>query len=256
MKTLRNLFFTATLLSMSISLFALSVSDTTKVPTDLQNPLEEKIYSEEEYEILAKARKTIIKSEMAIENLMDDPKNSIPPSLIGQSEGIVIFPRALKIAFGTFGGQVARGVAMIRLEDGSWSNPYFVSLGEGSLGIQIGIQKSDIVLIFKNRNDIIAIDETDIMLGTGIGVTAGPSSRELASATDITFDAEIYSYQHSKGLFAGISLEGGVLSSNDRFNETLYSMDDPETYEIFNEIEAPYNNQVGDLIETLEMQDE
>lgn len=256
MKILKNYFFTVTLLSMSITLFAVSANDTTKVSTELQNPLEEKIYSEEEYKILAKAQKTIRKSEMAVENLMDDPRNSIPPSLISQSEGIVIFPRALKVAFGTFGGQAARGIAMIRQEDGSWSNPYFVTFGEGSVGVQIGVQKSDIVLIFKNRNDIIAIDEADIMLGTGIGVTAGPTSREIASATDFSFDAEIYSYQHSKGLFAGLSLKGGVLSCNDSFNETLYNIEDADTDDIFNEIEAPYNNHVNDLIETLEMQEE
>ena len=68
-------------------------------------------------------------------------------------EGIVIFPGALKVAVGCIGGQGARGIAMIRKEDGSWSNPFFVNLGEGSLGVQLGAQSSDIVLLFKDRDD-------------------------------------------------------------------------------------------------------
>ena len=190
---------------------------------------------------------------MAVDNIMDDPENCIPLALFTQAEGIVIFPRALKIAIGTAGGQGGNGIAMIRMEDGTWSNPFFVALGEASVGIQIGAQKSDIVLLFKNRNDIIAIDEADIMLGTGIGVVAGPVSRGAESVTDIKFDAEIYSYQRSKGLFAGLSLKGGVLSSNSNFNETLYCMNDATTDDIFNEVEAPYNEKVSDLIETLDM---
>ena len=145
---------------------------------------------------------------------------------------------------------------MIRLENGSWSNPFFVSLGEASVGIQIGVQKSDLVLLFKNKNDVIAIDEADIMLGTGVGVAAGPVSRGATSNTDISFDAEIYSYHKSKGLFAGVNLSGGVLSSNDAFNETIYCMGNADTNDIFIEIDAPFNDQVSMLIETIEMYSE
>ena len=253
MKTLRKLLFTSTLFITTGTLFAVSANDTGNASSDPKVTVEDNVYSETDYQIAAKANKTLKKSTMALENVMKDPENSIPPSLISQSEGIVIFPRALKLAFGTVGGQAGRGIAMIRQDDGSWSNPFFVSLGEASVGFQIGAQKSDIVLLFKNRNDIIAIDQADIMLGSGVGVAAGPVSKGYSTATDIKFDAEIYSYQYSKGLFAGISLKGGVLSCNSKFNESLYGYYDVNTDDIFNEIEAPYNDQVNDLIETLDM---
>lgn len=241
MKTSRNLFLVTTLLIASGILFAVSPIDTSNVHDD---------------EIAVKANRTLQRSVMALDNVMKDPENSIPPSLISQSEGIVIFPNAFKLALGAAGGQGGRGVALVRQEDGSWSNPLFVTLGEGSIGLQIGAQRSDIVLLFKDRNDIFAIDEAGILLGTGIGVAAGPESKELSVATDINFESEIYSYQYSKGLFAGISLNGGILSNSQGYNESFYWMDDASTYDIFDGIEAPYNDEVYDLIEALAMYDE
>lgn len=209
--------------------------------------------SVDDYKIAEKARKTLHKSVMAFENVMKDPETSIPASLLNQSEGMVIFPSAFKLALGTAGGQGGKGIAVIRQEDGSWSNPFFVSLGEGSLGIQMGAQKSDIVLLFKNKNDIIDLDQVDIMLGTGVGVAAGPASIGASSLTDVSFEAEIYSYQSSKGLFAGVCINGGILSSNNRYNESLYGWTGIQTRDICNRIEAPYNEEVSDLIDTINM---
>jgi lipid-binding SYLF domain-containing protein len=203
-----------------------------------------------------KAEKTLKKAVMALDNVMEDPENSIPQNLINSSEGIVIFPGALKIALGFVGGQGARGIAMIRKEDGSWSNPFFVTLGEGSLGFQIGAQASDIVLLFKDRNDIMEIDGADITLGGDVGVAAGPVNKGSSSSTDITFESEIYSYYRSKGLFAGVSLKGGILSYNEMVSNSLYGMDDLSTDEIFNGIETPYNDKVNNLIEALNMYSE
>lgn len=195
-----------------------------------------------------KATKTLEKAVMALDNVMEDPENSIPQSLINKSEGIVIFPGAFKIAIGTIGGQGGRGIAMIRKEDSSWSNPFFVTLGEGSLGFQIGAQTSDIVLLFKDRNDIIGIDKAEITLGSDIGVAAGPVNKGSSASTDIKFDSEIYSYCRSKGLFAGVSLKGGILRFNEKVSDSLYGIDDVNTYEIFNRIETPHNDKVNDLI--------
>jgi lipid-binding SYLF domain-containing protein len=165
----------------------------------------------------------------------------------------VIFPGAIKVALGVVGGQGARGLAMIRKEDGLWSNPFFVTLGEGSLGFQFGAQASDIVLLFKDRNDIIEIDQADITLGGDVGVAAGPVNKGSSSSTDITFESEIYSYYRSRGLFAGVSLKGGILSYNEDISESLYGIDGVSTEEIFQGIETPYNDKVNDLIEALVM---
>ena len=200
-----------------------------------------------------KAAKTLKKAVIALDNVMEDPENSIPQNLINDAEGVVIFPGAFKVALGFVGGQGARGIAMIRLEDGLWSNPFFVTLGEGSLGFQIGAQASDIVLLFKDRNDIIDIDQADITLGGDVGVAAGPVNKGSSSSTDITFESEIYSYYRSKGLFAGVSLKGGVLSYNEDVSESLYGINDVTTDEIFHGIEIPFNVYVNDLIEALVM---
>ena len=256
MKALLKLSFVSALILTGGTLFAASFTDANHVYVDQKETVNEPMYFGEDVKIVEKANEILQKSVMALDNIMDDPENSIPTSLISQSEGMVIFPRALKIAFGAVGGQGARGIAMIRQDDGSWSNPFFVSLGEASVGIQIGVQKSDIVLLFKNKNDVIAIDEADIMLGAGVGVAAGPVSKEATSNTDIRFDAKIYSYQKSKGLFAGVNLNGGVLSCIDAFNETLYCMGNADTNDIFMEIDAPFNDQVKVLIDTIEMYEE
>jgi lipid-binding SYLF domain-containing protein len=222
MKTLKNLLFVAALVITSGNLFALSITDAEKN--------------------LEKANTTLQNSVMALDRIMDDPESSIPPSIINQSEGIVIFPNAFKLAFGVAGGQGGRGVAMIHNDDGSWSNPFFVNLGEGSLGLQFGAQASDIVLLFKDKSDIIEIEGTEFELGSDIEVAAGPVSKDLSATTDIGFNSEIYSYGRSKGLFAGISVKGGVLTYNKGLNESVYGATG-----------APYSDRVNDLIMALVM---
>ena len=243
MKTKLKLVLVSTLIITSGTLFAVS--------SDQQEIVEEPMYFGEDVKIVEKAYKTLEKSVLALDNIMEDPENSIPPSLISQSEGIVIFPSAFKLAVGIAGGQGGRGIAMIRQDDGSWSNPFFVSLGEGSLGLQFGATSSDIVLLFKDKNDIMGIDKAEITLGSDVGVVAGPVSKGSSATSDIKFDSEIYSYYRSKGLFAGISLKGGVLNYNNKINESIYRKDYVSTDYIFNEIEAPYNDRVKNVIETL-----
>jgi lipid-binding SYLF domain-containing protein len=204
-----------------------------------------------EEKIERKASKTLLKSVHALDNIMKDPENYIPPSLIIQSEGMVILPAALKVAVGVAGGQGARGIALIRKADGTWSNPFFVSLGEGSFGLQLGAQKSDIFLLFKDKDDLLELDETELTLGGDMGVAAGPASRGTSAVTDIKFESEIYTYSHSNGLFAGISFKGGVLTYNHRVNESLYGINNVSTEKILYEIETPYNDQVVDLIDTI-----
>jgi len=237
MKNLLNTLIVIALLITSGTVFAASFTD--------------HLFNGEE--TARKANKTILKSAIALDEIMEDIDNCIPPSLIGQSEGIVIFPGALKLAFGVAGGQGARGVALVRLENGLWSNPFFVSLGEGSIGLQIGAQKSDIILLFKDKNDILALDKTEITLGADVGVAAGPLSQGASATTNFKFESEIYSYSRSKGLFAGVSFKGGILTYNESVNESLYGMANINTDHIFYEVESPYNDTIWDLIEAIEI---
>lgn len=237
MKALMNTLIVSALLLAAGTLFAASAGDN--------------MYNDDN--TAKKANKTLHKSVIAMDQIMDDPDNCIPPSLINQSEGIVIFPDAFKIAFGVVGGQGARGIALVRQYDGSWGNPFFVSLGEGSLGLQLGAQKTDIVLLFKDRDAIMDLGETEITLGGDVGVAAGPVSKGASATTDIKFDSEIYSYCSSRGLFAGASFKGGVLTFNESVNESLYGMEDIDTDYIFHEIDTPYNHRINDLIEVVDI---
>ena len=239
MKTMINLIFASVLLLSGGAMLAEDPGDTARV--------------NEEDKIVKKANETIQKSVIALDNIMGDPENRIPPSLITQSEGIVIMPGTFKMAVGIAGGQGGRGIAMIRQEDGSWSNPFFVSLGEGSVGFQLGIQKSEIILLFKNKDDIMGLDGADITLGSDIGVAAGPVSKGSSSTSDLRFESEIYSYCRSNGLFAGVSLKGGVLMYNQRFNDSLYHRDNVTPELILYEMDAPVNYEVDDLIVALDM---
>jgi lipid-binding SYLF domain-containing protein len=233
MKTIKNLLIVATLLMAIGNAFAVSITDAGKN--------------------LEKANTTLQNSVMALDRIMDDPENSIPPSLISQSEGIVIFPNAFKLAFGIAGGQGGRGIAMVHNDDGSWSNPFFINLGEGSLGLQIGAKASDIVLLFKDKCDVIEIEGTEFKLGSDIAVAAGPVSKGYSATTDIEFQSEIYSYARSKGLFAGISVKGSVLTSNKGLNGSVYGIIEPNAEEILQGIDTPYNDKVNDLIMALVM---
>jgi len=237
MKALLNLLVISALLLTNGSIFAVSDKDN--------------LYNDEES--ARKANKTLHNSVMALDRIMEDPDNCIPSSLIAESEGIVIFPGAFKLAVGVAGGQGARGIALVRQQNGSWSNPFFVSLGEGSLGLQLGVQKSDIVLLFKDKNDIMGLERAELTLGSDVGVAAGPVSKGSSATTDIKFESEIYSYCRSKGLFAGLSFKGGVLAFNDSVNESLYGKEDINTDYIFHEVETPYNHRVNDLIEVIDI---
>lgn len=252
MKTLLKLLVLSALLLVSGILFAASATDPNRVHFEQDEIIKEPVYYGEEVKIVEKAHKTLEKSVLAMDHFMQDPENSIPPSLISQSEAIVIFPEALKLALGVAGGQGGRGILMIRQDSGSWSNPFFVLLGEGSLGLQFGAISSEIVLLFKDKNDLKGIDQGEITLGSDVGVAAGPVSKGSSATSDVTFETEIYSYYRSKGLYAGISLKGGVLTCNNRVNETLYCKDDVSTDEIFNEIDTPYNERVSALIDVLD----
>ena len=193
------------------------------------------------------------KAELSIENATDafeslanmEEGESIPQALIAKAEGIVIFPEALKVAIGV-GGQGGRGLALVRLEDGSWSNPYFVGMGEGNIGAQIGVQSADIVLLFRNKKNVMSLEKGDLALGGDVGIAAGPVGRNSSVSTDVGFDAEIYSYSKSKGLYAGISLEGTVLKANKKLNEEYYGREGKNMESVFRATN-PYNENVSSL---------
>lgn len=219
-----------------------------------ENATEERTaYSGGYYKFAAKANKTMHKSVLALDDIMYDPINTLPYSLVSDMEGIIIFPAAFKMAFGVAGGQGGRGVALIRKDDGSWSNPYFVNLGEGSVGFQFGVESSHIFLLFRDKEDIIGIEKAEITLGSDLSIAAGQMSNESLVTSDLKFESEVYSYKYSKGLFAGISLKGGVISGNDRVNDAVYGIPNVASDEVFYRIDQTNNDKIAELKRTLEV---
>jgi len=200
-----------------------------------------------------KAIKTIEKAERTLDYVMENPVQGIPKSLINRSEGIVIFPGSCQIAAGAFNGPGGRGIAIIHNEDDTWSNPFFVTLREGHQGFQIGSQTSDIILLFKDRDDIISINKAEIALGSDVEVAPGPVNNGSSLSTDINFETAIYSYHRNKELFSGISLKGAIITYDKKPCASLYSIETINMDEIIYEIETPYNDIVNDLIAALNM---
>lgn len=148
-------------------------------------------------------------------------KESIPHELLDMSEGIIIVPKMINAGF-VIAGKRGRGVAMVKNEDGTWSDPVFITITGGSVGLQAGVQSVDLVLIFKHRQSLEDIGKGTFTLGGDISATAGPVGRNSTATTDYKMEAEVYSYSRSKGLFAGISLTGAAISVNEEANEDFY----------------------------------
>jgi len=168
---------------------------------------------------------TVDSAAGVLEDLSAIPARCIPPALMADAQGVVIVPDVIKAGF-VLGGRHGRGVMLIRQQDGTWSNPIFISLSGGSIGWQIGIQATDVVLVFKTRGglDRIMRGQGKLTLGADLSVAAGPIGRQAEADTDGQFKAEIYSYSRSRGLFAGASLEGAALLIDGSANDAFYGV--------------------------------
>ena len=148
-------------------------------------------------------------------------KEKIPQKLLQVTEGIIVIPKLLNAGF-VVGGKRGKGVAVVKREDGTWSDPVFITLTGGSIGFQVGVQSIDLVLVFKNRETLEKIGRGSFTLGGDASVTAGPVGRNSSASTDYKLEAEVYSYSRSKGLFAGISLSGSALDVDSKANANFY----------------------------------
>ena len=148
-------------------------------------------------------------------------KESIPAELISVTRGIIIVPKLINAGF-VVGAKRGRGLAMVKKDDGTWSNPVFITITGGSVGPQIGVQSVDLVLIFKHSSSLTDIKKSSFTLGGDLSVAAGPVGRSSTAGTDYKLDAEVYSYSRSRGLFAGISLNGASLAIDAAANEDFY----------------------------------
>jgi len=145
----------------------------------------------------------------------------IPESMLADAQAVAIIPNVIKLGF-VVGGQRGHGVVVIRQPDGAWRAPVFITITGGSIGWQAGAQATDFVLVFKTQRSVDGLMRGKFTLGADAAVAAGPVGRRAGAATDVELKAEIYSYSRSRGLFAGVSLEGSALQIDDSANASYY----------------------------------
>ena len=158
-----------------------------------------------------------------LKEILDIP-DDIPQDLIDKAECIIVYPSVLKAAF-VIGGSYGRGAMTCRTGEnfnGPWSAPSMMALEAGGIGFQIGGQATDFVLLVMNERGAHSILSSKVKLGADAAVAAGPKGRNAQAATDVTLRAEILTYSRSRGLFAGVSLEGSTVRPDNDANERVY----------------------------------
>ena len=159
---------------------------------------------------------------LIVKEVMDIPDN-IPEDLINKAECIIVYPSVLKAAF-VIGGSYGRGAMTCRSGEhftGPWSAPTMMALEGGSVGLQLGGQATDFVLLVMNPRGARAILSNKVKLGADASAAAGPKGRTANASTDVTMRAEVLSYSRARGLFAGLSLEGSTVRPDNDANEKV-----------------------------------
>ncbi len=162
----------------------------------------------------------LIASEV-LEDLRGTRDENIPNWLLERAYGIAVIPDLTKVAFFA-GGRHGRGVLVVRDAKDNFTNPVFITMTGGSFGFQWGVQATDIVLVFTTPKGVEGISGGKVTLGADASVAAGPVGRTASAATDSNFKAEVYSYSRSRGVFAGIALDGTVIRIDDDANAEFY----------------------------------
>lgn len=156
-----------------------------------------------------------------IRKIMTTPGKGIPTKLFAEAQGLVIIPDMVKVGF-VVGVKHGRGVVVVRDPTGAWRLPQFVSYTGASVGWQAGIQATDLVLVFRTEKSVRGLLSGKFTIGADAAAAAGPVGRDVAAATDPAMKAEILSYSHSRGLFAGVSLDGSNLKMNTAETDAYY----------------------------------
>jgi lipid-binding SYLF domain-containing protein len=168
------------------------------------------------------ASKKAESASRVFEQVMGAPDRSIPRELLDRAEAVAVFPGMLKAGF-VVGGRGGSGVISRRVT-GGWSAPAFFKMGGASVGLQIGAAKTDLILLFMNEDALKGLLEDKLEMGGEASAAAGPVGRTASATTNLTLDAGILSYSHSKGLFAGLELKGAVINPDNNLNEALYGL--------------------------------
>jgi lipid-binding SYLF domain-containing protein len=161
-------------------------------------------------------------SATVIGEIMGAPDQAIPTSVLDKAVGIAVFPGTVRGGF-IVGAERGRGILSARdATTKAWSAPAFLTITGGSLGLQIGLRATDLILIIQNRRGLENLVRNEFKVGAGAAVTGGPVGRDAQAATDIQLRAEILSYSRSRGLFAGATIEGSTIKEDQDANARFY----------------------------------
>ena len=179
----------------------------------------------------AREQGRLLMAAQVLEELRSSRDQYIPDRLLERAYAIAVIPDMTKVAFFA-GGRHGNGVLVVRDKDGRFGSPAFISMTGGSFGFQWGVQAMDIVLVFTTRKGIEGISGGKFTLGADASVAAGPIGRQASAATDATFRSEVYSYSRTRGVFAGLALDGAALRIDDDANEAYYGQKDVSASDI------------------------
>ncbi|NLM39832.1 MAG: lipid-binding SYLF domain-containing protein [Firmicutes bacterium] len=159
---------------------------------------------------------------VVLREIAEQPDNAPLKYLLNNAHGVAIFPEVIRVGLG-LGGRYGEGLLLRRDPvTNSWYGPYFIDIKGLSYGFQVGIQSTSLVLVITNERGLTNLRDGTVTLGGSMSVAAGPVGRSAEAATDIDLEASIYSYSISRGVFAGLSLEGAVISSNTGSNRVYW----------------------------------
>ncbi len=165
---------------------------------------------------------TVEAASDVLREIMAIPNNSIPESLLAEAHGVAIIPGMVKGAF-IVGVRRGKGVIVARDASGAWRAPVFITVTGGSVGWQAGLESTDVIAVFRNRRGVEGLMRGKLTLGADATVAAGPVGRQASVATDAILKAEIVSYSRTRGLFAGIAIDGAAMLINHRANAAYYA---------------------------------
>jgi len=164
----------------------------------------------------------ITESIDVLKSLTQTPDDAIPAYILDRAEAIVVIPTLVKGGF-VVGAEHGKGVMSVRgRATQQWSAPSFVAMTGGSVGWQIGLQSTDLVLVVMNRDGVDDLLKSEFTLGVNASVAAGPVGRSAEASTDARAGAKILAYSRARGLFAGATIEGASLRSDDKANQRFY----------------------------------
>jgi lipid-binding SYLF domain-containing protein len=159
-----------------------------------------------------------------LDEVMGADDKAVPRSILERAEAIAVFPSLVKAGF-VVGGSRGRGAISVRdPKTGAWSSPAFLTITGGSFGLQIGAQAVDLVLVVQNRRGLDQLLKNQFKIGADASVAAGPLGRDASASTDIQMRAQILSYSRTRGIFAGITLNGSTIRQDRDANERFYGI--------------------------------